>query len=155
MRIFVTVGTQPHPFMRIFEMIELVAYEANYRMQTGTCDYQNDEYFVKRYINDFETEIKEADVIICHGGVGSILSGLENKKKIIAVPRRKDLEEHVNDHQIEVCQEFTDQGYILMAQTPEELEAALFKIETFEPRAYFSNKNNFVTKLEGIIEELC
>ena len=57
--------------------------------------------------------IKEADYIITHGGVGTIIEGINLGKKIIAVPRLKEYKEHVNDHQLQIIDRFDEEGYIL------------------------------------------
>ena len=55
----------------------------------------------------------EADLIITHGGVGSIVSSIEKGKKVIAVPRMHEYGEHVNNHQIQIVNDFNDKGYII------------------------------------------
>ncbi len=155
MKIFVTVGTQEQPFTRLFEMIEKVDFPATYVMQTGTVHYYNDKYKTSAYIEDFAKEVDAADIIITHGGVGSILTSLKANKKVIAVPRLAKYAEHVNDHQIEITTEYADKGLILMAQTAEELNTALNNIKDFNPQKFISNNEKFIGKLEEIISDLC
>ncbi len=155
MKIFVTVGTQEQPFSRLFEMIEKVDFPATYVMQTGTVDYCNNKYKTSAYIEDFAKEISEADIIITHGGVGSILTSLKANKKVIVVPRLAKYGEHVNDHQIEITAEYVNKGLILMAQTVEELNTALNNIDNFKPEKFISNNQNFIEQLEEIIGDLC
>ena len=57
--------------------------------------------------------IDEADLVITHGGVGTIFSALKKNKKVIAIPRLEKYGEHINDHQIEICEELEKEGYIL------------------------------------------
>ncbi len=155
MKIFVTVGTQEQPFNRLFEMIEEVDFAAEYVMQTGTANYHNDKYETIAYVEDFAKEINMADVIITHGGVGSILTSIKANKKVIAIPRLAKFGEHVNDHQIEITNEYVDKELILMAQTAEELKSALKNINDFKPQKFISNNQKFIEKLEEIISDLC
>jgi len=48
---------------------------------------------------DFQSKAREAEVIIAHAGMGSILTALEFSKPIVLMPRRAHLGEHRNDHQ--------------------------------------------------------
>ena len=52
----------------------------------------------------FSELISQCDILITHGGVGSILTGLNNNKKVIAAPRLKKYNEHQNDHQLEIIE---------------------------------------------------
>ncbi len=155
MKIFVTVGTQEQPFMRLFKMIEQVDFPATYVMQTGTANYYNEQYEINAYVEDFITSINAADIIITHGGVGSILTSLKANKKVIAVPRLAEFGEHINNHQIEITTEYANKGLILMAQNVEELKLALDNIDNFKPEKFISNNQNFIEQLEEIIGDLC
>ena len=95
--------------------------------------------------------IKEADYIITHGGVGTIIQALNLNKKIIAVPRLKQYKEHVNDHQLQVIENFDINGYIIGTNGIEDIESAIDRIKTFIPKRYESNNDKFIKKLEEII----
>ena len=72
----------------------------------------------------------EANLIITHGGVGSIVSSIEKGKKVIAVPRKHEYGEHVNDHQIQIVKDFNDKGYIIGIENVEDLKEAIIKSKT-------------------------
>jgi UDP-N-acetylglucosamine transferase subunit ALG13 len=65
--------------------------------------------------------IGEADLIITHAGVGSVVRSLHAGKPTIVVPRRRDLGEHVDDHQSEFANRMGKAGYVRVARTEEEL----------------------------------
>lgn len=44
--------------------------------------------------------MEDADVIVAHAGMGSILTALSMGKPIIVMPRRAIWQEHRNDHQM-------------------------------------------------------
>ncbi len=155
MKILVTVGTQEQEFKRLFEMIEAINFPAEYTVQSGSTKYQNDNYKIVPFIEDFISEIANNDIIITHGGVGSILNSIQANKKVIAVPRLKKYGEHVNDHQVEICTNYAKKNLIMMVQTTEQLRQALHNIDKFEPAKFVSNNQRFIEQLEGIIEELC
>jgi UDP-N-acetylglucosamine transferase subunit ALG13 len=103
--LFVTVGTAP--FERLISCIDEVAKLLNYKIivQKGITKYvpKNVDYFdfieYERYIQF----MKEAKIVISHGGIGSILLILKNNDNFILVPRLKKFHEHNDDHQIEIC----------------------------------------------------
>lgn len=104
--IFVTVGTASFP--RLVKMMDEISKKVNSKiiMQIANTSYkpQNLEYL--NYVEDSE-EIKrlnrEASVVICHAGVGSILTALEQGSNIIVVPRLKKFKECIDDHQLEIA----------------------------------------------------
>ena len=100
---------------------------------------------------EMEALIQNANLIITHGGVATIIEGLNHGKKIIAVPRLKKYKEHVNDHQLQIIENFDDSGYIIGTNGVEEIEKALDKTYQFVPQKYTSNNSEFVRKLEGCI----
>lgn len=52
---------------------------------------------------DFETTAREADLVITHAGVGTILGLLERGIYPVAVVRRSARREHVDDHQAQIA----------------------------------------------------
>ena len=49
---------------------------------------------------DYDRIVAEARVIVAHAGIGTILTARQKMKPLILVPRRFDLGEHRNDHQL-------------------------------------------------------
>lgn len=61
--------------------------------------------------------------------MGSILTALEFGKRLVVMPRRSDLGEHRNDHQIATAKYFAMQGRILVAWNREDLFAKLDQLD--------------------------
>ena len=61
-------------------------------------------------VEELENLIENADLIITHGGVGSITLSLKKGKKVIAIPRLHEYHEHVNDHQKVIVETFNEKG---------------------------------------------
>ena len=59
-------------------------------------------------MDEFDEMIKKCDLLITHGGVGSIITGLKNNKKVIAAARLSKYNEHVNDHQLQIIDNFSN-----------------------------------------------
>jgi UDP-N-acetylglucosamine--N-acetylmuramyl-(pentapeptide) pyrophosphoryl-undecaprenol N-acetylglucosamine transferase len=62
-----------------------------------------------------------ANLVVCHGGTGSIITALRQACRIVAVPRLLENGEGYDDHQLEICRAFRDRGLIRVAQSKEEL----------------------------------
>lgn len=102
--IFVTVGTQLS-FDRLIKAIEKWAIEQNYSdcvFQVGEQGYRPKIGKVFDFISGKEADeyFNNADVVIGHAGMGTILSCLSEGKPLVVMPRLYSLNEHRNDHQL-------------------------------------------------------
>ena len=155
--ILVLLGTQKNEFNRLLKAVEKNIKDGNIKekviVQAGCTMYTSEfmEIFDLIPKEDIEELKKKARIIITHGGVGSILSCIKLEKKVIAVPRLKKYNEHVNDHQIQLVEKFDKQGYIIGLEDLEKLPEALENIERFIPKKYVSNTNNFINIIENYI----
>lgn len=158
--ILVLLGTQDKPFDRLVNEIDRLVNKKVIKddvvMQLGFTKFKskNIKTFDLIESDKLNEYISEADLIITHGGVGSILSGLKQNKIIIAVPRVKEYGEHTNDHQIQIVNEFFNTGYILKCDNPNELEIALKDASKFKPKKYVSNTKKMVNMIENYIDNL-
>ncbi|WP_379923405.1 glycosyltransferase [Erythrobacter sp. R86502] len=91
--------------------------------QTGKGDYRprNMEARVKIAPAEFETLVEQARLIVSHAGIGTVLTAARCAKPIVLFPRRADLGEHRNDHQLATVRKLAGRPGILVAQD----EAAL------------------------------
>ena len=153
--VLVTLGTQDKEFPRLLEEVEKLINKGiiteEVIAQIGSTNYSSDKMKLIDYLsrNEMLTFIKNAEYIITHGGVGTIIDSLNLGKKVIAVPRLKKYKEHVNDHQLEIVNEFSKLGYILDGSN---LEQAIFKLDNFIPNKYVSNNSNFIKLIDDFIE---
>ena len=76
-------------------------------------------HMIRAEAGEDEKFVKDCDILITHGGVGSIFDGLINNKKIIAFPRMSEYREAVNDHQKQIVDKFYNEGYILTGKIDE------------------------------------
>lgn len=157
--ILVTLGTQDKPFKRLLEAIDKEIDKGNIKdkvvVQAGCTKYDTDkmEIFDLIPLEKFDDLMSECDLLITHGGVGSIISGLKNGKKVIAVPRLAKYGEHINDHQKQIIEKFNDAGNIIGIEEMDELEGALKRIKKFKPNKYTSNTDNMIKLVEKLINE--
>jgi len=109
MKVLVSLGTQKQQFTRILRLIENSDELkcAEILVQAGHTKYKSDRMNIIEFMNQegFNIALNDADIVICHGGVGTIFSALKSGKKVLAVPRLAKYDEHVDDHQLEICRE--------------------------------------------------
>lgn len=157
--IFVTLGTQDKSFKRLLEAIDREIENGNIKekviVQAGLTEYSspNMEIFDLIPSDEFDNYIKRADLIITHGGAGSILTAIKNNKKVIAAARLSKYKEHTNDHQKQIVKEFSKDGYILELRDFNKLGKLIEKSKTFKPRKFESNTDNMINLISEYIED--
>ena len=75
--------------------------------------------------------IDEAEVVVCHGGFGSIRDSLAAGKTPVVVPRMPENGESV-DHQAEITGELEKAGRVIAVYDINELEDAIQRAPTFK-----------------------
>ena len=103
--IFVTVGTHEQSFERLVKKVDELKrdkiIDEDVIIQKGYTDYEPrycESYKLIGY-NDMQKYLEDARIIITHGGPASFIAPLTIGKIPIVVPRQKDFNEHVNNHQ--------------------------------------------------------
>lgn len=158
--IFITLGTQDKPFTRLLDKVESLLKEKKIKtrvvVQAGCTKYKSKymEIFELLPMDEFEKMMDSCDLLITHGGVGSIVTGLKKNKKVLAVARLKKYGEHTNDHQLQIIEEFSKKGYILPVNDLDDLENILNQVDKFKPKKYKSNTDHMVKIVEEQIEKL-
>lgn len=152
--IFVTLGTQSFPFNRLLELVDRLVAEGVIKdevfAQIGYASYVPKNYSYVNFLGpaDYNRYITEAGLIIAHAGVGTIMNCLSNRKKLIVVPRAKEYNEHVDNHQFEIADEFARKGYLLVAENYETLKSAVLAIHTISIRKYEKGVNTVESKID-------
>ena len=153
--ILVLLGTQNNSFHRLLEEIEKNIKDGiiteKVIVQAGYTKYESDNMEIVDFISREKIEKlqQEANLIITHGGVGSIITSIEKGKKVIAVPRLHKYSEHVNNHQKEIVELFNKKGAIIGINGVEELKQAIIKSKNFIPKKYKLGNE----KMQKIIED--
>ena len=162
--IFVTVGTHEQPFNRLIRYIDKMKEKGLIReeviIQTGYSTY------VRRYCrfsklfpySEMCRFVKEARIVITHGGPSSFIMPLQEGKIPIVVPRQKRYGEHVNNHQLEFCRAIEERsGNIIVVEEVRELKRAILrydKIVAEMPSSIKSHNDIFNEEFEKVINEL-
>ena len=101
--------------------------------------------------DDFNKLIEKSDIIITHGGTGVIINSIKKGKKVIAIPRLSKYKEHVDDHQIQLINEFKVLNLIEAIHEVDELEKAIKKIKEKRYNKYISNTSKIVESIEKFL----
>jgi UDP-N-acetylglucosamine transferase subunit ALG13 len=129
--VFVTVGTDHHPFDRLMRWVD--GWLEGGASERARCLVQNGSTPPPRtaehrqYLDyrDLVTTMTEAAVVVCHGGGGSIMNSRWVGKMPIVVPRHHELGEHVDDHQIVFAQRLATEGTAVMVDDEASFRASL------------------------------
>jgi len=139
--IFVTVG-MAYGFNRLVKKMDEISRDINEEIiiQIGdsTFEPKNAKYFrfgSKEQVNKLYSD---ARIIVCHSGVGSIITSLEYGKSTIVVPRLKIYGEHIDNHQIEIAKEFEKRGAVTVIYNIEDLNKT---IDTIKSSSFIISKN--------------
>jgi UDP-N-acetylglucosamine transferase subunit ALG13 len=155
--ILVTVGAQM-PFDRL---VKAVDEWAGAEGRTDVFAQIGPDAYVPRHIqhtpflepNEFRSRVESADVIVSHAGMGSILTALQAGKPILVMPRRGDLRETRNDHQVATAERFGASGTIAVAMDATELASKLSSLASLgspEPIAPHAS-DELIAALRGFI----
>ena len=158
--ILVTLGTNDESFERLLKAIDKEIEKGTIKdkviVQAGCTKYESKNMEILDLVprEEFDKLIKECDLLITHGGVGSILTGINYGKKVIAVPRLAKYNEHGNDHQLQIVDNFSKKKYILAVKDMNKLGKTIEKAKTFKPQKFVSNTHNIINMIEDYIDNL-
>ena len=134
--IFATVGTQL-PFDRLVQALDRWAAQ-NPRVeifaQIGQANYipENMEWARTIPADTFRDKLQECDTVVSHAGMGTIISAAELGKTVVVMPRRAELGEHRNDHQLATVARLSHLNGLRAAHECEDLARVLDDIRAAE-----------------------
>jgi len=142
--IFVVTGTQA-PFDRLLSIIDTwVSKQGKYtviaQMANSEINFKNMTCFDYLEPDVFNEYFNNADVIIGHAGMGTIITALENEKKLVVFPRLVKYNEHRNDHQLHTAKGFDKLGLINVAYSENELLKYLDDLDSIPKKEKIDNK---------------
>ncbi|MGL4953010.1 MAG: glycosyltransferase [Culicoidibacterales bacterium] len=161
--ILVLLGTQDAPFPRIITLLEQALENLDWKhdvlVQAGHTQYESTKTnlqvipFLTQ--SEFEMAIENTEVIVCHGGAGTMLTAMQRGKQIIVCARKHAHNEHNNDHQSELVDKLANVGYVQAVQSIDEMQNALERVrkQEFKPRA-FDLVNDVVNQVERYIDQI-
>lgn len=152
--IFVTVGTHEQPFNRLIECVDSLksngVIDEEVIMQTGYSTYEPQYCTWKRLLSydEMENNVKNARIVITHGGPASFIMPLQVGKIPIVIPRQHKYNEHVNNHQVEFANEVAKrQGNLIVVEDIEQLKDIIIN--------YNRTVSAMSTKIKGKNAKFC
>lgn len=140
-KLFVPLGTQKFPFDRIIVALNSLVEQGEYKpeeiiMQSAL--YPVEPKFVALGLipnEEFNQYMVEAETIVTHSGVNSIISCMNIGKPFVICPRLHEYGEHVDNHQMEIAELMRSKFDVLvctdMNDLPELIEQA--KMHKYKP----------------------
>lgn len=102
--------------------------------------------------------VKDARIVITHGGPASFIMPLQIGKVPIVVPRQKEFDEHVNNHQMDFSKAVEERmGIIITVTDIDKLEEIIINYNNIVKKmnqGINSNNKKFNDSLEQMVEEM-
>lgn len=162
--IFVTVGTHEQPFNRLVKKIDELVSEGSIKehvvVQTGFSTYEpkNCEWHKMMSFEEMQRCLKDARIVITHGGPSSFIEALQFGKVPIVVPRQEQFHEHVNNHQVDFTKLIAKRmNNIIPVYDIDDLKMTIDnydQIAKTKNAGESSNNKQFNVKLEKIVDGL-
>lgn len=132
--IFVTVGTERHPFDRLVAEMDRIAASGvlggeEVLIQTGASLHAPAAASSVPFLTYGETveKVRAARLVIAHGGAGSFMVCRRHRVPLIMVPRLKRHGENVDDHQVLFCRRLAGLGLLTAVEDVAELAPAVLR----------------------------
>lgn len=157
--IFVTLGSQKFQFDRLLQRLDALIEKGVITQpvfaQTGYSTYAPRHFETAAFMDRdaFSEKMGQADTVITHAGTGAIIGAVKKGKKVIAVPRRAKYGEHVDDHQTQIVEQFSEMNILEPCWEVDDLEAAYTAAmeKTYIP--YQSNTHTIIEDIETYLEK--
>ena len=127
--IYVTFGTDPHPFDRALDLCDVLPEHDDVVVQHGATPYRADwsrtEWLEFVQYDRQLALMRDAAAVVTHAGVGSIMSALARGVKPVVIARMASYGEHVDDHQLQIAAELGERGLVTSVESRTDLRNAL------------------------------
>jgi len=132
--IFLTVGSH-EPFDRLVRCVDDWCGASGHGADVFGQITKRAEYSPRHFETvptlgpaEYDKRFDQAEIIVSHAGMGSIITALSKQKPIVMLPRRGHLHETRNDHQFATMQRFRSWPGILAAEDEAELPGLLDQV---------------------------
>lgn len=149
----VSVGSTRNDFRRLIEAVDHLCEHGRLGAtfaQIGSSSYVPRYCSFERYVGREELayHMERAELIICHAGTGTLNAALGLGKRIIVVPRRAELHEHPDNHQLELASFLSSRGRALCVDDIQELESVVANAWGWTPTFPESDSNGVIALIE-------
>ena len=117
--IYLTVGTQLS-FDRLVKAVDAwagIKEDVEVFAQIGPSTYQPKNMKYEAFLTPTKSNdmLQQADCVVAHAGMGTVITSLLNHKPLIILPRKAVFKEHRNDHQMSTAKWLADRAGIKVA----------------------------------------
>lgn len=131
-RVLVSVGTDHHRFDRLIDWVDQWTTrrpEVDVLVQRGTSREPVDARSVELLAyDDLVAAMAVADAVVLQGGPAGIVDARAAGRLPIVVPRRPDLGEHVDGHQLTFTRWMAERGQVRLAESADDLHRLLDEV---------------------------
>jgi UDP-N-acetylglucosamine transferase subunit ALG13 len=115
--ILLSLGTHQQPFRRALDLIEPVALAGNtVLVQHGSTkprlEMPNVSWIELMPFEELVAQMAVASSVVCHAGVGTIMTSLQAGHTPVVIPRQAQYGEHVDNHQLDIAMRFAERGLV-------------------------------------------
>ena len=115
--IFLSLGTHEQPFDRALELVPALARAEDVVVQHGHTrarrELLNVSWLEFVSYEELVALMRRASTVACHAGVGTIMTALSLGKIPLVMPRLRELNEHVDDHQLQIAAALAKRGLVV------------------------------------------
>lgn len=128
--ILLSLGTHQQPFPRALDLVEPLALSGEELVIQHGSTAPRPEMPNTRWIEYMPYEqivetMMDAESVVCHAGVGTIMTALKTAHTPVVVPRLAGHGEHVDDHQLDIATRFAERGLVRVLSTETDLAPLL------------------------------
>jgi beta-1,4-N-acetylglucosaminyltransferase len=130
--IFVTLGTQVFQFDRLLRVLDALPGDEELVIQCGRASFRPARavWFDQLSYEELVDYTRRARVVVCHAGVGSVLTSLEHGRRPVVVPRLHAYGEAVDDHQLPFARRLAEADQVTLVEDLDTLAYALASAES-------------------------
>jgi UDP-N-acetylglucosamine transferase subunit ALG13 len=159
--IFVTVGNATQGFLRLLNAVDELAGEGVLKgqsvvVQSGSnSDFRSNNCVQRDFFppDEFRELIDKADVVVCHGGAGTLSHVFQAGKIPVVMPRRKKYREAFDD-QFELVTVLARENRVIPAFEPENLANALVQARQSKSRRIPAPPKTAIALIDRAIREI-
>lgn len=132
--IFASLGTMDMPFRRMAKSVDEFASHCDEEVivQTGYTDYDYQHAHAFKFCTKDEMQkyIADADILILQGGWGAISEAMEQRKRMVVMPRH-DKTEHIHD-QFQLVEKLDALGCVIAVLDEKDLPEAIERAKLYD-----------------------
>ncbi len=155
--IFICLGSQIFQMNRLLmevdRLIDKGIIKEKVYAQIGSSTYKPKNYSYTFFMksDEYDEMVRSADLIISHGGTGSLFKALKEGKRTIGIARLKKYDEAENDHQLQILSFLEHNDYLISITEVDELEGALKQILSHHIKP-FKGEGKMVPLIDNYID---